>query len=47
MKTQFVETNSRKSTVKEMHWADKIVKTVGGYMGFESIQDYKTWKNQK
>lgn len=47
MKTQFVETNSRKEAVNEMPWAEKVVKVSGGYMGFESADDYKTWKNQK
>ena len=27
-------------------WA-KIVKVDGGYIGFETITDYKIWKNQK
>ena len=47
MSTQFIETNSRKEAAKEMSWAEKIVKVDGGYMGFESISDYKTWMNQK
>lgn len=47
MRTQFIETNSRKEAVNEMTWAGKIVKVDGGYMGFESYDDYKAWKNQK
>ncbi len=27
-------------------WAAKIVKVDGGYMAFESIDDYNTWKRQ-
>ena len=47
MKTQFIETKSRKEAVKEMAWAEKVVKVDGGYMCFESEDDYKIWRNQK
>lgn len=47
MKKQTVETTSRAAAVKAMPWAAKIVKVCGGYMGFESIADYETWKRQK
>lgn len=47
MKTQMIETNNRKTAIKEMPWANKVVKVCGGYKGFESINDYKIWKNQK
>lgn len=47
MRTQFVETTYRAKAVKECPWAGKIVKVCGGYMCFESIDDYKTWTNQK
>lgn len=47
MKTKMIECKSRKTAKKMMPWASKIVKVDGGYMGFESIDDYRTWKNQK
>lgn len=28
-------------------WAAKIVRVDGGYMAFESIDDYRMWANQK
>lgn len=46
MRKEFVR-GSRKDAKKECRWAAKIVKVVGGYMCFESINDYRTWKNQK
>ena len=30
-----------------MPWASKVVAVVGGYLGFESWDDYEIWKNQK
>jgi hypothetical protein len=47
MRTQFVETNSRKAAAAECPWAAKIVKVDGGYMCFESVADYNTWHGQK
>jgi hypothetical protein len=55
----FPATNSGQATgvecyanVKEVKqatasWADKIVKVDGGWLVFESVSDYETWKNQK
>ena len=47
MRTQFVQTSSRKTAEAECPWAAKIVKVDGGYMAFESIADYQTWRRQK
>lgn len=30
-----------------MPYASKVIAVVGGYMGFESWDDYTIWKNQK
>lgn len=30
-----------------MPWASKVVAVVGGYTGFESLDDYELWRNQK
>ena len=44
-----VEHNSknRKKAIDEMPYASKVVAVVGGYIGFESLDDYEIWKNQK
>ena len=44
-----VEHNSknRKKAIDEMSYASKVVAVVGGYIGFESWDDYEIWKNQK
>lgn len=38
---------NRKKAIDEMPYASKVVAVVGGYMGFESWDDYEIWKNQK
>lgn len=38
---------NRKMAIDEMPYASKIIAVVGGYLGFESWDDYHTWKNQK
>lgn len=47
MKKQFVAVKTRKEAKKECPWAEKIVKADGGYLCFESYQDYLLWKRQK
>lgn len=47
MRREFVETLSRKDAWEYCPWAAKIVKVYGGFMCFESHEDYKVWKNQK
>ncbi len=47
MRKEFIETSKRSIAVKEAYWAVKIVKVEGGYMAFESRDDFNTWKNQK
>lgn len=52
MRTGFYECNdhsikNRKKAKDEMPFACKIVAVVGGYMGFESWDDYEIWNNQK
>ena len=43
----FIQTDKRSEAVKERPEASKIVKADGGYMAFETIEEYETWKNQK
>jgi hypothetical protein len=43
----FVANTNRKEVVAQNLGAAKIVKVEGGYMVFEYMSDYETWKNQK
>lgn len=43
----FVSNTVRKEVAAQYPGAEKIVKVEGGYMVFFTIDDYKTWKNQK
>jgi hypothetical protein len=47
MRKELIICKTRKTAVKRAAWACKIVKVEGGYMAFESWDDYKVWKNQK
>ena len=47
MREKFVECGTRYQAAKECPWASKIAKVRGGFMCFESVEDYKTWRNQK
>jgi hypothetical protein len=47
MRTQFVQTASRAAAKSACPWASKIVKVDGGYMCFESVADYATWRKQQ
>lgn len=37
----------RKKAIEDMPWSSKVVAVVGGYIGFESWDDYAVWNNQK
>lgn len=47
MRIETVYNVKRPEAIKRMPWAEKIVAVHGGYKGFESTSDYKTWKAQK
>ena len=47
MKQQFVNAQTREEAAKTCPWAEKIVKVTGGFLCFESAQDYEMWKNQR
>ena len=47
MRTTFIQVETKKEAENECSWAEKIVKVCGGYMCFESADDYRKWKNQK
>ncbi len=46
MRKEFVE-GTLKNAKKECPWAEKFAKVVGGYQCFESLRDFRVWKNQK
>ncbi len=47
MKKELIIASSAKSARKLAPWSAKVIKVEGGYMAFESVNDAKTWKNQK
>lgn len=47
MRQAFIECKTRKQAEKAAPWYAVLVKVGGGYMAFESVQDWKVWKNQK
>lgn len=47
MKKEFIECKDRRTAYRRCPWAAKIVKVEGGYMAFESLDDYRIWRGQK
>ena len=54
MRKQFIEMKDSTYSPKDLKkaheiapWAVKIAKVEGGYIAFESIIDYDTWRKQK
>jgi hypothetical protein len=47
MKKEFIECKSRSTAKRRAPWACKIVKVEGGFMAFESWEDFEVWHNQK
>ena len=47
MRKEFIECASYGTAKRRCPWAAIIARVEGGFMAFESIQDYKTWKGQK
>ena len=47
MRNEFVQTESLKVAKNACPWASVIAKVDGGYMAFESAQDYRAWRSQK
>lgn len=44
---KFIASDSRKEVVAANPGAAKIIKVCGGYMVFDTIADYETWKDQR
>lgn len=47
MRKEKIECKSRSTAQRRCPWAAVIAKVEGGYMAFESVTDYQTWKNQR
>jgi len=47
MRQAMVDVKTRRQARRAMPWAAVIIKVEGGYRGFESHDDARTWKNQK
>lgn len=47
MRQLFVQCQSRSTAKRRAPWAAIIAKVTGGFIAFESIDDYKTWKGQR
>lgn len=48
MRTYFAQVKTRYQAIKECPFTpSKIAKVYGGFMCFESTNDYKIWKKQK
>lgn len=47
MRKTFIEEKDRRKVIKLAPWAAKAIKVDGGYMVFESVEDWKIWSRQK
>jgi hypothetical protein len=47
MRIVFVVVKNRYQARKFAPWAAAIAKVDGGFTCFESVSDYKTWRNQR
>jgi hypothetical protein len=47
MPTKFIDTPNPKLAVARAPWAAGIIKVDGGFLAFETVTDYRNWKNQK
>jgi hypothetical protein len=47
MRKQYVECKSRTTAKRQCPWYSRTMKVVGGYIVFESVEEYETSKKQK
>jgi len=47
MRIKSVSCKSYQTAKNQCPWASKIVRVTDGFMCFESMTDYETWKRQK
>lgn len=47
MRKEFIECRSRSTAQRRCPWAAVVTKVEGGFMAFESADDYRIWRQQK
>lgn len=47
MRQELVEVETREEAEAACPWAARIVDVEGGWMCFESVADYETWRRQQ
>lgn len=47
MRKLYIERKTRNQAKKYAPWAAVIARTAYGFMAFESVDDYRTWRAQK
>ena len=47
MASRFIQANSKREAFDRAPDAVMLIKVCGGYMAFDSIDDYETWRKQK
>lgn len=44
MRTEFLRVKSRRTAKRRAPWAKVLHKIVEGYMAFESVEEFNSWK---
>ena len=47
MRKELIEVKSYSTAKRRAPWAAVIARVSGGFMAFESVNDYRTWKAQR
>jgi hypothetical protein len=47
MRKELIEARTAAAARKLAPWAASVAKVEGGYLAFESLQDFATWKGQR
>lgn len=47
MRRQIIDCRSYATARRRCPWASVIAKVIGGYIAFESVEDYYTWRGQR
>jgi len=47
MRKELIEVSSYSTAKRRAPWAAVIARVSGGFMAFESVDDYRTWRGQK
>jgi hypothetical protein len=47
MRKEFIQTETQAQAEDQAPWAAVIIAAEGGFMAFESQDDYAVWQNQK